>query len=164
MDHPSMQDTWLRGLYMLLFAVFFNIAEIVLTVVAVFLFIVQVFTGKPNERVKAFGQSLSTYIYQLSQYFTFNSDYRPYPFEPWPQGGPAAGEGASGPGAKPAAPPPAQSTAEPAPAPAADASPAESKPRRKTKARRSAKTRTRAKTATKKTAAGASDSTPPATP
>ena len=80
------QGTWIRGLYMLLFALIYSIAEIVFTAVAVFQFLTALVTGRPNELLLNFGQSLSTYIYQTIQFFTFNSDEKPYPFSPWPEG------------------------------------------------------------------------------
>ncbi len=80
------QSTWVRGLYMLLFALIYSIAEIVFTAVAVFQFLTALVTGRPNELLLNFGQSLSTYIYHIIQFFTFNRDEKPYPFAPWPEG------------------------------------------------------------------------------
>ena len=87
-ENITSQNTWIRGLYMLLFALIYSIAEIVFTAVAIFQFLVALVTGKPNELLLDFGQSLSTYIYQIIRFFTFNSDEKPYPFAAWPQGGP----------------------------------------------------------------------------
>jgi len=41
----------MRGLYMLLFAVIYGIAEIVVTFIAIFQFILVLFTGEGNERL-----------------------------------------------------------------------------------------------------------------
>ena len=87
-EHLKERKTWLRGLYMLLFAIFYAVAEIVLTAVVIFQFLLALFTGKTNERLLKLGQSLSTYIYQILQFLTFNSDYHPYPFGAWPKGAP----------------------------------------------------------------------------
>ena len=89
------QNTWIRGLYMLLFALIYSIAEIVFTAVAIFQFLAVLLTGRPNELLLNFGQSLSTYIYQTIRFFTFNSDEKPYPFSPWPAGVPVAKTGAT---------------------------------------------------------------------
>ena len=86
--HLKERKTWLRGLYMLLFAVFYSVAEIVITVVVLFQFLLALFTGRTNERLLKLGQSLGTYIYQILQFLTFNSDYQPYPFGAWPKGAP----------------------------------------------------------------------------
>jgi len=82
------QSTWIRGLYMLLYFIFSRIAEVVLGVVIVFQFLLKLFTGKTNERLLKFGQELSTYVYQAFQFLTFNTEYHPYPFGPWPSGEP----------------------------------------------------------------------------
>ena len=86
--HLKERKTWLRGLYMLLFAIFYSVAEIVITVVVLFQFLLALFTGRTNERLLKLGQSLGTYIYQILQFLTFNSDYQPYPFGAWPKGAP----------------------------------------------------------------------------
>jgi len=83
------QTIWLRGLYMLMFALFYSIAEFVLFAVVVFQFLLILFTGKNNSQLLNLGQSLATYIYQIIQFLTFNSDYQPYPFAEWPKGLPS---------------------------------------------------------------------------
>ena len=82
------KQTWLRGLYMVMFMVFYGIAEIVLFAVVVFQFLLVLFTSKTNPRLLKLGQSLSTYAYQILVYLTFNSNYQPYPFGAWPKGEP----------------------------------------------------------------------------
>ena len=83
-------STWQRGLFMLLFAVLWGLAEIVLTAVAIFQFGSRLLTGSVNRRLLNFAQGLATYIYQIALYVTFRSDERPYPFEVWPKGAPKA--------------------------------------------------------------------------
>ncbi len=87
-ENLTTQDTWLRGLYILLFALFYFLAELVLIAVVIFQFISQLIIGKVNERLLEFGQQLSWYIYDILRYVTFNSDHRPFPFNPWPVDGP----------------------------------------------------------------------------
>ena len=82
------QSTWKRGLYMLLYIIFSRIAEIVLGVVVLFQFLLKLFTGETNERLLKLGQGLSTYVYQVFQFLTYNSEYHPYPFGAWPKGEP----------------------------------------------------------------------------
>lgn len=87
-DNIKSQATWKRGLYMLLYAIFYTIAEIVLIAVIVFQFLLKLLSGETNERLRKLGQGLSTYIYQILQYLTFNTEYQPYPFGAWPKGEP----------------------------------------------------------------------------
>lgn len=78
--------TWIRGLYIVIFAVIFSIAEVVLGAVVVFQFLLTLFTGATNARLRAFGLSLAAFLYQIVAFMTFNSDERPFPFGPWPEG------------------------------------------------------------------------------
>ncbi|MDJ0832263.1 MAG: DUF4389 domain-containing protein [Gammaproteobacteria bacterium] len=81
-------STWKRGLYMLLFAIFYGIAEVILFAIVLFQFLLKLFTADTNDRLRKLGQSLATYIYQIVQFLAFNSEYHPYPFGAWPKGEP----------------------------------------------------------------------------
>ena len=83
------QSTWMRGLYMLMFAVFYSVAEIVLFATVVLQFLLKLFTGETNPRLEKLGQSIGTYIYQIIQFLTYNSEYQVYPFGAWPKGEPS---------------------------------------------------------------------------
>jgi hypothetical protein len=87
-DNIKKQSTWMRGLYMLLFSIFYKIADIILFAVIIFQFILKVLTGDTNDRLRKLGQSISTYIYQVLQFLSFNSEQHPYPFGAWPKGEP----------------------------------------------------------------------------
>lgn len=89
-DNIKEPSIWIRGLYMLLFAIFYSLAEIVLFAVVIFQFALKLFTGETNERLRALGQSFATYIYQTIQFLNFNSEDKPYPFAAWPKGEPEA--------------------------------------------------------------------------
>jgi hypothetical protein len=78
------KDLWLRALFMVLFAIAYSIAEIVITIVVVLQFFVVLFTSHANENLLALGNNLSTYVYRILQFETFNTEIRPYPFAPWP--------------------------------------------------------------------------------
>ena len=83
-QHVRDSNAWTRLLYMLLFTVFYGVAEMVLTAVVVFQFLVVLFTGGRNARVLSLGASLATYTYQVFRYLTYNSELRPFPFSDWP--------------------------------------------------------------------------------
>lgn len=80
-------ESWVRGLYMLLFAVIYWVAETVLAAVAIIQFIFLLIAHGPNERLQEFGDDLSVYFYQIIQFLTFNTEEKPFPFKPWPYGG-----------------------------------------------------------------------------
>jgi hypothetical protein len=89
-DNIKQPSTWIRGLYMLLFSIFYTIAEVVLFAVVLFQFILKLFSGDTNERLRKLGQCIGTYIYQIIQFLSFNTDVHPYPFGAWPKGEPRA--------------------------------------------------------------------------
>jgi len=88
-QHLKSRQAWLRGLYILLLAAFYSIAEIVLCAVVLFQFLSLLISGNANERLLNFGQSLASYIYQIIQFMTANSEELPFPFNPWPEGPPS---------------------------------------------------------------------------
>ncbi len=94
-ENVKRRDTWIRGLYMLLFLLLYSLAEIVIAAVVVFQFISKAITGKTNQRLLEFGQSLSLYVYQAMRFFTYNSEEKPFPFGPWPEGEPPSSESAA---------------------------------------------------------------------
>ena len=81
-------STWKRILFMILFAILYGIAEMVVGVVAFVQVIFALFTGGPNQRLLDLGQNLATYLYQIIQFLTFNSEQCPYPMDAWPSGPP----------------------------------------------------------------------------
>lgn len=81
--------TWVRALYMLMFVIIYWVTEIIIGVVIIFQFLSVLITSSRNEKLLTLGQSLSTYIYQIMTYLTFNSEARPYPVGDWPTGAPS---------------------------------------------------------------------------
>ncbi|MCI0506232.1 MAG: DUF4389 domain-containing protein [Gammaproteobacteria bacterium] len=83
-QHLKAHDTWMRGLYIVIFTIIYSIAEVVLAAVLFFQFLTTLFTGNKNERLLEFGNNLSNFIYQILKYLTYNSDIKPFPFDEWP--------------------------------------------------------------------------------
>ncbi len=78
------QNPWTRGLFMLLFGMFYSLAGTVLLVVATAQFIFLIVSDKPNPRLTSFGNSLAEYIRQIAAFQTFNTEEKPFPFSDWP--------------------------------------------------------------------------------
>jgi len=76
--------TWIRAIYMLVFAVIYSIAEILLVAVVIFQFLSRLVFGQSNERLLALGRSLAAFIFQIIQFLTYNSEDKPFPFGDWP--------------------------------------------------------------------------------
>jgi hypothetical protein len=84
-ENVKRRSTWLRLLFMIVFWVLYQVAEFVVGVVIIIQFLWVLFTGKKNPGLVEFGASLSTYIYQVLAYLTFNTEQRPFPFDlRWP--------------------------------------------------------------------------------
>jgi uncharacterized protein YqhQ len=79
------KNTWLRLLFMIVMAVAWSIAVVIVGAVVVVNFFYVLFTGKTNSRLTGLGQSLATYLYQIVRFMTFNTETRPFPMdEEWP--------------------------------------------------------------------------------
>ena len=87
MENLSKGQTWVRGLFMLLFLLIYGVTEVLVSAVVVLQFFFVLFSGEQNVRLREFGSSLSAYVYQIMSYWTYNSEEKPFPFGEWP--GPA---------------------------------------------------------------------------
>lgn len=83
-ENIKTKETWIRGVYILVFVFAYSIAEIVMGAVVFMQFLVVLFTAEKNEKLLALGQDVSFYIYQVMRYLTFNTDEKPFPFSDWP--------------------------------------------------------------------------------
>jgi len=78
-------DAWRRALFMVLFAVLYGVAEVVMTVVIVGQFLMVLFTGSANGQLLKLGSGLSIYTYQILRYLTFSTEEQPFPMADWPR-------------------------------------------------------------------------------
>jgi|ERR687891_117038 hypothetical protein len=83
-EHILATATWVRGLFIILFALVYSVAEAVLWLMVMIQFGFKLLTGETNQRLLDFSQRLSTFIYQILLYITFNSESKPFPFSDWP--------------------------------------------------------------------------------
>ena len=87
-ENVKEENTWIRLVFIILFAIAMQITGAILTVVVIVQFLTKLLTGKVNEHVSTFGQNLSTFVYQVIRFLTFARDEMPWPFAPWPEGPP----------------------------------------------------------------------------
>ena len=90
-ENLKSRSTWLRLVFMILFAVLFWVAETVLLVVALLQFLWKLFSGETNERLTVFGENIGRYLYQIVRFLTFNTEEMAFPFADWPGAAPATG-------------------------------------------------------------------------
>ena len=138
-------DTWIRLVYMILFAVIFNVAELVAGVVVVVQFLFRLFTGEVSEPLQDFGHRLAIYFQEIVAFLTYHTERKPYPFAPWPAAAPERAPPAALPEPEPEPEPAPESEPDPEPEPPAAEKPA---PARKPRARASRKTRAKPKAGT----------------
>jgi hypothetical protein len=77
---------WVRILYMVLFVIAYGIAEFILTGIVIVQVILNLLTGKINERLREFSNDLSRYVYDTLRFLTFNTEDKPFPLSDWKQG------------------------------------------------------------------------------
>lgn len=82
---PTEPNPWYRLPYLVLFAIVFQIVEIIVGAIVIVQFILRVATGRPNERLRSFGAGISRYLREVVAFVTYDSDAIPYPFGPWPK-------------------------------------------------------------------------------
>jgi len=76
-------NVWMRGLYMLIFAVFFGLAETVLAVLAVVQFLWILFGKEKNAAIADFGKSVGRWLGRVAEFQTGSTDEKPFPWGKW---------------------------------------------------------------------------------
>lgn len=79
---------WKRGVAMLGYGFVAGFVRMGVTFIAIFQFFALLFSEHPNRPLVRFGQNLNTYLYQINQFLTINSEVYPFPFADWPEGSP----------------------------------------------------------------------------
>lgn len=74
---------WLRGLWMLVLAVLFAIAETVLLLAAVLQFAWMLFAKEKNTFLVEFGGSLGKWLDKTARFQTGASEEKPFPWAKW---------------------------------------------------------------------------------
>lgn len=83
-ENLSSGQVWVRGGFILIFAICYSIAKVIVAGIVVFQFVTLLVTGNINTRLGVFSNELSVYLYQLLQFMMSNVDEKPFPFSDWP--------------------------------------------------------------------------------
>ena len=75
----------IRLLYVVLYALIYAVAEVVVAAVVILQFGFKLVTGNINDRLNSFSASLNRFIYQILEFATFRSDDKPFPLGDWPE-------------------------------------------------------------------------------
>ncbi len=76
-------NIWLRGLWMLLFAALFALAETILWVVALVQFLWMLFAKEKNELLVDFGRDLGKWMQDVARFQSGASETKPFPWKRW---------------------------------------------------------------------------------
>lgn len=83
-DNLKEPSQWLRIAFMLALAVALYVASLVLILLTVAQALFSLLTGKDNLNLRALGKDLSTYVKQILDFLTYNSQVKPFPFSAYP--------------------------------------------------------------------------------
>jgi len=84
-QNVTRRSTWLRLVFMIILGIIWGISRVVTAAVVVIQFFYVLLSGETNNQLKTLGHSLAIYSYQITDYLTFNSETKPFPFDSeWP--------------------------------------------------------------------------------
>ena len=77
---------WMRLLLMvLMYIILFSLVQFIVTISLLIQWVLVLFSGEPNARLKHFTKGLNRYAYQIMEFLNFNSEERPFPLSDWPE-------------------------------------------------------------------------------
>ncbi len=86
-DHAETYEpsgsVWMRGLFMVIFAVFFGLSETLLLFLAVVQFFWMLFKREKNAAIAAFGTDLGKWLAEVAAFQTGATDDKPFPWGKW---------------------------------------------------------------------------------
>lgn len=88
---PQYESIILRVLWMLVFLLVWQVAQLVLGALVLAQLIYRLVYGAPHGGLMNFGDSLSLYLAQIGRFGSFHTEQKPWPFADWPA--PRAPEG-----------------------------------------------------------------------
>ncbi len=88
---PKYESIVLRILWMLVFALVWQVAQFLLGALVIVQLIYRLIYGAPNLGLMNFGDSLSQFLAQIGRFGSFHTEQKPWPFADWPT--PRAPEG-----------------------------------------------------------------------
>lgn len=78
------RSLWLRVFLMILMAMAFHLATMLLGVLALVQFVLALVSDAPNVRLCTLGQRLGQYLRQIAEFVSFATEEAPFPFSDWP--------------------------------------------------------------------------------
>lgn len=79
------ESFWIRSIFMVLFFIVYRIVDILVLLVAICQWLYMLLTGDANASLSRFAGGLASYVAQIIQYLSYQTEEKPYPFSDWPQ-------------------------------------------------------------------------------
>ena len=79
-NHPIHTNPFKRLLFMVVFFALFGVARLLLWAVVLIQFVSHLATGRVTQRVTHWGEALSTWIYRMMLFMSYNTERMPFPF------------------------------------------------------------------------------------
>lgn len=83
-EHVQRESIILRVVWMLVFLIIWQLAELLLGGLVLVQLIYRLIYGAPSASLMNFGDSLSQYLAQIGRFGTFHTEQKPWPFADWP--------------------------------------------------------------------------------
>lgn len=83
--YPRKMFNVIKILYLILFYFIYRITDVILLLVLLVQTILNIFSGEPSDSIKSFGKSLGLYLQQISEFLSYASEEKPFPFSDWPE-------------------------------------------------------------------------------
>lgn len=77
---------WFRIAFMIALAIALYLAGMILTLLIVAQALFGLLTGTDNRNLRELGAGLTLYVHQVLDFLTYNSEFKPFPFAPFPGG------------------------------------------------------------------------------
>ena len=74
----------LRVLYVIIFYLIYGLTDIVLLFITLVQTVLNLFGSGPSQSLRLFGSSMGQYVDQITQYLSYASEEKPFPFSDWP--------------------------------------------------------------------------------
>jgi len=75
----------LKILYLIFFYLVYGVTDIALIIIAIIQTLLNLFTDGPSESLQQAGKSLGIYVKQITEYLSYASEEKPFPFSDWPE-------------------------------------------------------------------------------
>ena len=82
-DGAAPRNIWMRGLWMLVMAILFELGKTVLAVIALVQFVWMLVNKQKNQPIADFGVELGEWQGQVTRFLTGATEARPFPFAKW---------------------------------------------------------------------------------